>query len=98
MNVRFLQSIPRPLSRFRLSRPHRRNVIPWIEPLENRQLLSTVDWINPAGGSWDVATNWSTSEVPGPTDDVDINLSGNPTVMISSNVESVNSINDPTAG
>jgi len=92
MNVRFLQSIPRPLSRLRLSRPRRWNLIPWIEPLENRQLLSTVDWTNPAGGSWDVASNWSTGKVPGPTDDVDINMSGNPTVTISSNVESIHSI------
>ena len=64
-----------------------------MEILEPRQLLATVQWINPAGGSWDVAGNWSTDAVPGPGDDVVINVSAaTPTVTISSNVESVNSI------
>src|SRR5208283_3364009 len=30
-----------------------------FETLESRQLLSTVDWISPTSGSWDVASNWS---------------------------------------
>ena len=64
-----------------------------MEILEPRQLLATVQWINPAGGSWDVASNWSTDAVPGPADDVVINVSGaSPTVTIGSNVESVHSI------
>ena len=64
-----------------------------MEILEPRQLLATVQWINPAGGSWDVASNWSTDAVPGSGDDVVINVSGaSPTVTISSNVESVHSI------
>jgi RHS repeat-associated protein len=64
-----------------------------VEPLELRQLLSTVNWINPGGGSWDVGSNWSTGTVPGPNDDVVINVNGaSPTVTIGSNVEAIQSI------
>ena len=70
-----------------------RRLRPVIELLEIRQLLSTVDWISPTSGSWDVASNWSTGKVPGPADDVIIDVPGvSPTVTIGSNVESVNSI------
>src|SRR5271165_6298366 len=73
--------------------PRRRRRRPDFETLESRQLLSTVDWISPTSGSWDVASNWSTGTIPGPGDDVVINVTGaSPTVTISSNVESVNSI------
>ena len=66
---------------------------PTSKALESRQLLSTVNWINPKSGSRDVASNWSTDTVPGPGDDVLIDVSGaSPTVTINSNVESVNSI------
>ena len=78
----------------------RRGNRPTVETLENRQLLSTVDWISPTSGSWNVAANWSTDAVPSPGSDVVINVSGaTPTVTISSNVESVNSItaDDPLA-
>jgi len=61
--------------------------------LERRQLLATVNWISATSGSWDVGSNWSTGKVPGPSDDVAINVSGTtPTITISSDVESVNSI------
>jgi hypothetical protein len=74
----------------------RRDIRPAVETLENRQLLSTVDWISPSSGSWDVASNWSTDAVPGSGDNVVINVPG-VTVTISSKVESVNSvtIDDP---
>ncbi len=67
---------------------------PAVEILERRQLLSAnMDmWTNPSGGSWDVASNWSNG-VPVSTDDVVIDVSGGtPTVTISANVETVNSI------
>ena len=71
----------------------RRRRRPDFEALESRQLLSPVDWTSPISGSWDVASNWSTDTVPGPGDDVVIDYTGaSPTVTISSNVESVNSI------
>jgi hypothetical protein len=64
-----------------------------LEPLENRQLLSTVDWISTTSGNWDVASNWSDDAVPGPGDDVVINVSGaTPTVTISTGNQSVHSI------
>ena len=40
-------------------------------------LPSTVTWINPAGGNWDTASNWSTGQLPGPNDDVTISLAAN---------------------
>ena len=73
----------RPQAQARLCRPI-------FEALEQRQLLSTIDWVSTSSGSWDVASNWSTDTVPGPNDDVVIAVTGaSPTVTISSNVESV---------
>ena len=73
-------------------RPRSRGWQPFLEPLESRQLLATtVSWTSAISGSWDVASNWSTDTVPGPGDDVVINVPG-VTVTISTNVESVNSI------
>ena len=92
MNPRFPRSIFRARSAFRPSRPRGWKAVSRIEVLEVRRLLTTtVNWISPTSGSWDVATNWSPAIVPGPGDDVDINVTG-VTVTISSNVESVNSI------
>lgn len=51
-----------------------------LELLEDRQLLSTVSWTNPAGGNWDQAANWKddtgANRVPTNADDVVIDLSG----------------------
>jgi RHS repeat-associated protein len=41
-----------------------------LEPLEERVLLATVTWTNPAGGDWDTAGNWSTGTLPKSGDDV----------------------------
>jgi hypothetical protein len=41
-----------------------------LEPLEERRLLATVTWTNPAGGDWDTTGNWSTGALPGSADDV----------------------------
>ncbi len=54
----------------------RRRGRPRLEILENRLLLSTVDWINSSGGDWDTPSNWSTSKLPGSGDDVVIDTSG----------------------
>jgi hypothetical protein len=43
---------------------------PTVEALEDRTLPSTVTWINPGGGDWDTAGNWSTGTTPGAGDDV----------------------------
>jgi hypothetical protein len=79
--------------RTRLSSKRGSRQRPAVEVLEQRRLLTTVDWTNSAGGSWDVASNWSNGSVPGPGDDVVIDVSGaTPVVTISSTVESVRSI------
>ena len=44
------------------------------------------------GTSWTDASNWSNNEMPTSSDDVTINLSGNPTIQIASRTQSVNSI------
>jgi hypothetical protein len=48
--------------------------LPRLEPLEDRTLPSTVTWINPAGGDWNTPGNWSTNALPGPSDDVVIDV------------------------
>jgi hypothetical protein len=92
MNRRDVQ--PRTLTRWSLRprrKPRKKLLLPQLEPLENRQLLSTVDWISPTSGSWDLGSNWSGGNVPGPDDDAVVDVPG-VTVTISSNDESVNSI------
>jgi hypothetical protein len=44
-----------------------------------RSLYSAV-WINPAGGFWDDPQNWDRAIVPGPADDVLIDVPGNVTI------------------
>jgi hypothetical protein len=57
---------------------HRRDAPyrPSLEALEGRILPAAVTWINPAGGDWDTAANWSTGALPTAADDVQINTSG----------------------
>ena len=65
----------------------------FLEPLESRTLLSSVNWTGAADGkSWAVAGNWSNDAVPTTSDDVTISLSGNPTIQISSGTQSVHSL------
>ena len=49
---------------------------PGLEPLESRILPATVNWINPGGGDWDTASNWSSGQVPGAGDDAVISIPG----------------------
>ena len=63
-----------------------------FEILEDRRLLSTVTWVATSSGNWDVGSNWSTGQVPGPSDDVVINAAAALTVTINSGNQSVNSI------
>jgi hypothetical protein len=47
------------------------------EILEDRTAPATFHWNNPAGGDWDLASNWQENAVPGltdPTDAVQINI------------------------
>ena len=64
---------------------------PVLEPLEARIVLASVSWINPAGGDWNTAANWSGGLVPNVTQDavIDIAVSGPITVDSASAVHSL---------
>ncbi|HAV63464.1 MAG TPA: hypothetical protein DCY13_13990, partial [Verrucomicrobiales bacterium] len=47
--------------------------------------LDEFRWVNPAGGNWNVAANWSQNRVPGPDDSVVIDLDGDYTVTLDVN-------------
>ncbi len=67
------------------SRPARqaKRLRPSLEPLESRQLLSTIDWIGP-GTNWDTGSNWSGGNVPGPGDSAVIDTATPATITIQS--------------
>ncbi len=66
---------------------------PWLETLERRVVLSSVSWIDPNGGDWDTASNWSSGAVPAAGDDVTISIAvTNPITHGSSPSDFVNSI------
>ncbi len=65
----------------------------FLEVLENRVVLSSVSWINPDGGDWDTASNWSSDAVPTAADNVTIGIAiTNPVTHNSSSSDSVDSI------
>src|SRR6478736_2236593 len=64
----------------------------FFERLEERALLAPISWINPAGGSWNVAANWSGGTVPTASDDVTIDLPGALTITHSSGTDTVHSL------
>src|SRR5262249_10696786 len=78
--------------------PGRRQCWPWIfcrprlEELEDRTLLTMITWINPSGGDWATPGNWSTGPLPGPGDDVVIDISANITITHSSGTDSIHSL------
>ena len=85
------------LSRERGRRRKRTLAIEWLEV---RLMLSTVTWTGGAGDSnWDTAQNWSGDAVPGPGDDVTIDLGANDfAVTHSANVmDAVNSLTSKAA-
>jgi hypothetical protein len=69
-----------------------------LDFLEPRTLLSNVTWTGSADGkSWTVAGNWSDDAVPTASDDVTINLGGNPTIQITSGTQAVHSLTSTDA-
>ncbi len=79
-------------------RVHRRGGFrPALSKLEDRTLLATMNWINPAGGDWDVASNWvnstnpSDQHVPTASDNAVIDMP-DITVTHDSGTDAVNSI------
>lgn len=65
---------------------------PAVENLEGRLVPSTVRWANPAGGDWADAANWDTGAVPGPDDDVVINMPGNVMITHTAGDDAVHSL------
>ena len=52
-----------------------------------------VSWSNPLGGDWDTVSNWSAGALPGPGDDVVINIAvSNPIIHAQNNTDSINSL------
>jgi hypothetical protein len=77
----------------RVRAPFRHRNRPRIEALESRELLATIDWISATSGNWNLGTNWSSGQVPGPNDDVVIDVSGStPTVILDSGGQSIHSL------
>lgn len=62
---------------------------PAIEGLEDRTLLSTINWSTtaaPTGGNWDTGSNWQEGVAPGPSDTAVIKgLTGSGIVYLNSN-------------
>ncbi len=57
-----------------------------VERLERRRLLAVANgiWTGAGDGiNWTSAANWSNNVIPGPGDDVVINVTANPTVIVS---------------
>src|SRR5262249_51753205 len=83
---------PRPARRGRL--PPRRPAAagrPRLETLEDRTSPAVVRWVA-GSGNWATPANWSTGRVPGPTDEVVINVSGTITVTHSQANDSIHSL------
>ncbi len=71
----------------------RRSAVLQVDSLEPRTLLSNVSWTGQGDGTtWTQASNWSNDAVPTASDDVTINLSGNPTIQITTGTQSVHSL------
>ncbi len=67
---------------------------PQIESLEGRQVPATVHWANPAGGDWADAANWDTGSLPGPDDDVVIDVPGDVLITHQTGTDAVHSLTD----
>ena len=66
--------------------------------MEARQLLSTVSWDGGGDGTlWSDRLDWSGDQLPGATDDVDINIAGNPNVVFGSGSQSIRSLHSAEA-
>src|SRR5688572_19799456 len=73
-------------------REHRRRCCTG-DQLERRRLLAAVSWDGGGDGTnWTDPLNWSTNALPQPADDVTISVGANPTVLIASGTQSINSL------
>ncbi len=65
-----------------------------FETLETRVVPSTITWINPLGGDWDTASNWSGGVLPGPLDNAVINYPG---ITITHNLNTTDEVGSLTS-
>jgi hypothetical protein len=64
-----------------------------LEPLEPRHLLAVVHWDGEAGdGLWHTPLNWSTDQIPGPDDDVVLNVAAAATIRFTGSDATVRSL------
>ncbi len=63
----------------------------------NAQPPCSVSWVASSDGFWDVAANWSTGVVPGPSDDVCIDVAGEITVTHRQDTTLINSLQSQEA-
>src|SRR6266404_3053353 len=71
----------------------RRNLTPRLEILEDRCVPANISW--DGGGvnfDWNNANNWSTDQLPGPADDVTIDVAGEVTIVHASGTTAINSL------
>ena len=81
------------IRRDRARSDRRRDRQPNLESLEQRLVLSTITWIGPSGGDYDVPANWSPKQVPTAADDAVITLpSGSTVVHLQGNGDSVKTL------
>ncbi len=59
--------------------------------------MLSVTWTNPAGGDWDTPGNWSTDSLPGPSDDVIINMAGIAITHASTATDTIASLSNDAA-
>jgi hypothetical protein len=89
-----LLSLPIPTTRpgtWRLPRSNPSCFRPAVESLEGRLVPSTVRWITRIGGIWSDPANWSTGAVPGPSDDVVVDMPADVFVTTSAQVHNIHS-------
>lgn len=70
-----------------------RKVCAAIESVEPRRLLAAVFWDGGGDGiNWTSANNWSTNALPGPSDDVTIDIATNPNLILPSGNQNIRSL------
>src|SRR4051812_9218482 len=84
--------------RSRAAAPFRLRRRPLFELLEARYLLAVVTWDGGGDGAqWTDRFNWGGDQLPGASDNVEIDVAGNPTIELSSGSHSIQSLHSAEA-